>query len=186
MNEGWASFWHYRIYHELKLNDKMHIPFLKSHNQVVRPHTGRINPYHVGFHMFQEIEKKFGINECFLARETCNDASFIRTYLTREICEKLGLFEFVDLEDHYVITEVSDDEGWKNIRTNLIKQIGLNNIPMVYIENIEHDDTMILHHEHDGRDIDLDYAEKVVTHISKIWKSPVKLITTIEDELFEI
>lgn len=185
MNEGWASFWHYRLTHDLKLPDSMHLPFLKSHNQVIRPHPGRVNPYYVGFEMFQDIEKRFGLEECFVARETCNDESFFRTYLTRELCEKLGLFEYSDNKEYYLITDVSDTDGWKNIRSSLIKQTGLNNIPMIYVEDIT-DNTMLLHHEHDGRDIELDYAECVIKHIKDIWKDDVKLITTIEDESFEI
>lgn len=186
MNEGWASTWHYKICHELELDGGMHIPFIKSHNQVIRPHTGAINPYHVGFVMFRDIERRFGIEECFVARETCNDESFIRTYMTRELCEELELFQFAEREDYYLITDVSDDEGWKNIREGLIKQTGSNNIPIIYVEEIEDGDILILHHEYDGRDIETSYAEKVVEHIETIWKNPVKLITTIEDEPFEI
>ena len=185
MNEGWASFWHYRINHELTLPDSMHIPFLKSHNQVIRPHAGGVNPYHVGFVMFQDIEERFGIDECFLARKTCNDESFLRTYLTRELCEKLGFFEFVDNNQHYLISEVSDEDGWKNIRSSLIRQTGMNNIPTIYVENVENG-KLILHHEHDERDLEIEYAERVVDHIKDIWKDKVSLITTIEDEPFEI
>jgi len=185
MNEGWASFWHYRINHELKLPDSMHLPFLKSHNQVIRPHTGGVNPYHVGFVMFQDIEKRFGIDECFHARLTCNDESFLRTYLTRELCEKLGFFEYLDNNEHYLITEVSDNEGWKNIRSSLIKQTGMNNIPVIYVESLENG-KLILHHEHDGRDIEIDYAERVIEHIHDIWKDDVSLLTSIDDEPFEI
>jgi len=43
-----------------------------------------------------------------------------------------------------------------------------------------------LHHEHDGRDLEIDYAERVVEHIRDIWKDDVSLITTIDDEPFEI
>jgi len=185
MNEGWASFWHYRLTHDLKLPDSLHLPFLKSHNQVIRPHPGRVNPYYVGFVMFQDIEERYGLDECFHARETCNDESFFRTYLTRELCEKLGLFEYSDNKEYYLITDVSDNDGWKNIRSSLIKQTGLNNIPMIYVEDITGGE-MILHHEHDGRDIELNYADHVIKHIKDVWKDDVKLITTIEDEPFEI
>lgn len=185
MNEGWASFWHYTINHDLKLPDSMHIPFLKSHNQVIRPHAGGVNPYHVGFVMFQDIKERFGIEECFLARTTCNDESFLRTYLTRELCEKLGFFEYQEQKQHYLISEVSDHDGWKNIRSSLIKQTGMNNIPMIYVESIDNG-TLVLHHEHDGREIELNYAERVISHIRDIWKDEVRLITTIDDEPFEI
>ena len=80
---------------------------------------------------------------------------------------------------------MSDEDGWKNIRNSLIRQTGMNNIPVIYIESIE-DDTMILHHEHDKRDIDINYAKKVLDHVKDLWKGNVRLITTLDDEPFEI
>jgi stage V sporulation protein R len=44
MNEGWASFWHYKTLNKLDLPDSMHIPFLRIHNLVLRPWGGSINP----------------------------------------------------------------------------------------------------------------------------------------------
>ena len=60
MNEGWASFWHYKIMTELDLPQSFHLSFLKFHNQVLRPMVGRINPYHLGFTIFKWIEKNKG------------------------------------------------------------------------------------------------------------------------------
>ena len=73
MNEGWASFWHYKLLHELEIPQKFHIPFLKMHNAVVRPHIGGVNPYHLGFYIFQKIEKENGLDECFFIREVHDD-----------------------------------------------------------------------------------------------------------------
>ena len=53
-------------------------------------------------------------------------------------------------------------------------------------ESIEEGNVLTLHHEHDGRDLELEYAERVVDHISTLWGDVVKLITIIEDEPFEI
>lgn len=187
MNEGWASYWHYRLMHELELPQSLHIPFLKSHNQVVQPHIGRINPYNMGFHLFQKIEERYGLEECFIARETANDASFIRQYLTREDCEELNLFAFSSQKDHYIIDNVSDEEGWKPVKELLIKQVGGNGIPKIYVESIDEGNMLVLHHEHDGRDLELDYADAVVNHLSDLWKDGVvKLLTVIEEEPFEI
>tara|TARA_B100000212_G_C27378333_1_gene535742 strand:- start:806 stop:2110 length:1305 start_codon:yes stop_codon:yes gene_type:complete len=186
MNEGWASYWHYRLMHELKLPSSMHIPFLKTHNEVVRPHPGSINPYHLGFHMFRKIEERYGLEECFIARESLNDESFIRQYLTEEDCEELELFSFSLKRDEYVIDDVSDDIGWKNVKEDLIKQVGGNSIPIIEVESVDESNVLCLIHEHDGRDLELDYADAVVQHISKLWGDVVKLDTIIEDEPFEI
>ena len=46
--------------------------------------------------------------------------------------------------------------------------------------------TLILRHEHDGRDLDLEHAEKVVQHVTYLWGAESKLFTNIEGELWEI
>jgi stage V sporulation protein R len=186
MNEGWASYWHYRLMHELNLDSGMHLPFLKIHNEVVRPHLGSINPYHLGFYMFKKIEERFGLEECFIARESLNDESFIRQYLTEKDCEDLNLFSFSLHKNEYKIDDVSDTQGWKNVKEDLIKQVGGNNIPVITVGAIEEGNILCLQHEHDGRDLDLDYGDAVVRHMTRLWGDIVKLDTTIEDEPFEI
>tara|TARA_R110001592_G_scaffold170253_2_gene407294 strand:+ start:15724 stop:17007 length:1284 start_codon:yes stop_codon:yes gene_type:complete len=187
MNEGWACFWHYKILHELNLDQALHLPFLKSHNQVVRPHIGRINPYHLGFHLFNKIEERFGLKECFIAREVHNDESFLRQYLTQEDCEELNLFAYSPKEGgKTVIDEVSDVEGWKQVKQRLIDQSGSNSIPTIYVDSIEDGTTLVLHHEHDGRDLKIKYAEHVLEHCKHLWGSDVQLITMVDDAPYEI
>ncbi len=186
MNEGWACFWHYKILHELNLPQQYHIPFLKSHNQVVRPHIGRINPYHLGFHLFNKIEERHGLKECFIARDVHHDESFIRQYLTQEDCEELNLFSFSPKKDNYVVDDVSDEEGWKPVKQRLLNQISGNSIPVIYADGIDLGHILILHHEHDGRDLQLEYAAEVVSHCKHLWGSEVKLITMVDDAPYEI
>ena len=186
MNEGWASFWHYRLMHDLNLGSDMHIPFLKTHNEVIRPHEGQVNPYWLGFHMFRKIEERYGLEECFIARESLNDESFIRQYLTQEDCEELELFSYSLHKDEYKIDDVGDEQGWKNIREDLIKQVGGNSIPLIMVDDIDESNVLCLVHDHDGRDLELDYADAVCRHISALWGDVVKLDTIIEDEPFEI
>ena len=45
---------------------------------------------------------------------------------------------------------------------------------------------MIIKHEHDGRDLELSYANKVVEHVKTLWGADVKFFTVIEDEMWEI
>ena len=186
MNEGWASFWHYKIMLELDLPQEFHLAFLKSHNQVLRPMVGRINPYHLGFTIFSWIHKNKGLEECFIAREVHNDESFIRTYLNREICEELNLFSYSKKKKEWTIDDISDEDGWKQIREDLIKNVGLNSMPNIYVKELQKDFTLILEHEHDGRDLDLDYAHNVCEHIIDLWGDEFKFYTVIEDDAFEI
>jgi len=189
LNEGWASFWHYKLLHELDLPQKYHLPFLKMHNAVVRPHIGGVNPYHLGFYIFQKIEKEKGLEECFFIREVHDDESALRMYLEEEDMYNLNFFEFQKNEKtgNTNITEVSDKEGWKIVKNQLIKNTGINSIPLIYINDVDKKNkTLELKHEHDGRDLELKYAEEVVKSIKHIWDGEVKLFTIVEEDMWEI
>jgi stage V sporulation protein R len=186
MNEGWASMHHYDLCHELNLDAGLHLPILKSHNQVIRPHIGGLNPYHMGFTIFKDIEKRFGYEECLIARETAHDVSFIRQYLTQELCEDLGLFSYSEKRKAGItIDEIHDEDGWKIIKEDLISNIGTNGIPVIYIDETDCGQ-LVLRHEHDGRDLELDYADNVIRHVNALWPEGAKLFTILEEELWEI
>lgn len=63
MNEGWATFWHYHLMHEMynegHITEGFIMEFLHSHSSVVfqpdfdDPRYSGINPYALGFAMFQ-------------------------------------------------------------------------------------------------------------------------------------
>ena len=190
MNEGWASFWHYRILHDLELEDEHHIPFLKTHNAVLRPWGLKINPYHLGFEIFKDIEKRFGIEECFAARETCNDENFVMQYLTEEKAIELNLFTFSPKgrkNPDWTVDDVLDgEESWYDVRAALLQSVAGNMIPAIYVDDLRKDNTLVLRHEHDGRDLELDYADNCVKLLKNIWNGPIKLLTEIEEEEFEI
>ena len=186
MNEGWASYWHYKLMHELELPQEYHIPFLKSHNQVIRPHIGGLNPYHLGFHLFQKIEERYGKDHIFMVREINHDVSFLREYLTEEDLIDLNLFSFSKKRGGYSIDEISDVDGWKLVKEDLIKNVSDSTIPKIFVENIDDGNILVVKHEHDGRDLELNYADEVVKHVQTLWGDPVKLLTVIEDEPWEI
>lgn len=187
MNEGWASLTHYDLCHELDMPQEWHIPFIKMHNQVIRPHIGGLNPYHMGFVIFQDIRERFGMEECLIARECAHDVSFIRQYLTHDLCEKLGLFSFSEKKKKGItIDEIHDGDGWEKVKSTLLTTVGTNGIPVIYVDDVERDGTLVLKHEHDGRDLELDHADEVANHIKELWGSEVKLFTIIEEEIWEI
>ena len=187
MNEGWACMIHEKIVQALKLPDKYHISFLRLHNQVVRPHLGQVNPYHLGYKIFKYIEKHHGFNECLRVREIHNDETFIKRYLNQELCQELNLFSFSFDKRASVnrVAEISDDMGWQTVRDDLIKNVGLNSIPVVLVKELQKDGTLVLEHQHDGRDIELSEANKVLEFINDLWSGDVKFTTIIEEETWE-
>lgn len=182
MNEGWACFWHYRILNELHLPQGLHLEFLKRHNQVVRPFAGGLNPYHLGFCIFMDLNKRYeGDNKMlFQVRQDQRDASFIRLYLTEELCRELNLFEYQKSGRDFIIREVADEEGWKKIRDTLAKSVGIHSIPSIQVSEVKKSDHMlILEHEWDGRELHLQYALETLKHMARLWRRKVRLHTSV-------
>jgi len=187
MNEGWACTIHYKIINELNLPDNLHLPFIKLHNQVVRPHLGQLNPYHLGFKMFEKIIDEHGFEEAMMVREVHNDISFIRFYCDQPFMEDMNYFSysFKKANKSITIDDISNNDGWESVRDELIKNVGLNRVPVIFVDEVEKGNTLCLTHEHDGRDLDLTYARKVFDHIKALWKDEVKLVTIVENEIWE-
>ena len=187
MNEGWACTIHYKIINELNLPDSLHLPFIKLHNQVVRPHLGQLNPYHLGYKLFEKIIDEGGFEEAKIVREVHNDMSFLRFYVDQDFMEDMNYFSYSFKKSKKAITidDISDESGWESVRNELIKNVGLSRVPVIFVDEVEKDNTLCLIHEHDGRDLDLAYARKVFDHINTLWRDEVKLVTIVENEIWE-
>ena len=106
MNEGWASYWHARLLREADfIPQNEYLDAIKTHSDVVRPHAAdkqaslSINPYHLGFCMWESIIDNLGMKKAFEIRAQDDDFSFIRNYLTEELAEELKLFRFKASKD---------------------------------------------------------------------------------------
>lgn len=208
MNEGWASYWHHKILNELHLPEGLHLEFLVRHNQVLRPTPGGLNPYHLGFIIWQDIEKRWnegttgreyqndrpnrdiasmdenetpGRKKIFEVRQSDRDASFLRRFLTPELMRELDLFQHEKRGKERVITRVSDEEHWQQVKSTLVANVGMGSIPVILIQDADHGGsrTLYLIHEHDGRDLQLEYAEQTLKHVQCLWRRSVVLETII-------
>ena len=122
-----------------------------------------------------------------IVREAHNDISFLRFYCDQQFMEEMNYFSysFKKSQKNITIDDISDEEGWEAVRTELIKNVGLNRVPVVFVDEVERDNTLCLTHEHDGRDLDLTYARKVYDNIATLWKDHVRLISIVENEIWE-
>ena len=198
MNEGWASFWHHRILNSLELPQELHLEFLVRHNQVVRPIEGSLNPYHIGLKTWEDILRRFdgaeagenadtppptgqGLAKIFEVRSADRDVSFLRRFLTEELMRELDLFQYEPKGNDLVISQVSDNEGWKKVKDTLIRSVGMGTIPVIQIDDANYGDNRVLfvRHDHDGRDLHLEYAEKTLAYLYRLWGREVQLETVI-------
>ena len=201
MNEGWASFWHKRILEALDLPQGLRLEFFVRHTQVLSPTPGAINPYYVGMKVWEDIEKRwthpspeevkeFGpkketaSEKLIEVREVERDSSFLRRYLTEELIRELNLFEYQSRGNEKVVSRVADQENWQAIKDTLLQNVGTGTIPVIKVEDADYNNnrTLFLKHYHDGRDLQIEYAEKTLQYLRQLWGRDVVLETVVNDK----
>jgi stage V sporulation protein R len=199
MNEGWATYWHKRILDSLELPQEMQLEFLVRHNQVVRPFPQGINPYHLGLKVWEDIYRRreeptpeeaeelepeplSGTEKIFEVREVDRDVSFLRRHLTGKLIRELNLFEYEKRRESLVVSNIADGYGWRSIKETLLQNVGMNAIPVIKVEDADYSQNRILYlmHYHDGRDLQLEYAEKTLSYIHRLWQRDVALETVVD------
>lgn len=201
MNEGWASFWHREIMNSLKLPQELHLEFLVRHNQVVQPHPRGLNPYHLGLKLWDDIKrrhdeptpeeiekygkpKQTGAQAIFEARSADRDISFLRRFLTEELMREMDMFEYEQRDDKTVISKVSDKDSWREVKETLLKNVGMGTIPVIKIQDADynHNRALYLKHDHEGRDLQFEYAERTLGHLHRLWGREVALETIVNNK----
>lgn len=179
MNEGWASLWHARIMRDLDLSPEESLEFARMHAAVLAPSRFQLNPYHLGFHIFEDIERRYGQAKIFEVRETETDVSFLRNYLTKEICERLDLYLYAKEGEEWRIKAT----GWETVRDGIVKQISNCGFPYIYAEDHDYLRRGELYLRHGFEDVELDsvYLKRTLTHVHHIWQRPVHLETVEEN-----
>ena len=196
LNEGFASFWHARIMRELDLSDADFTAFAQMHAGVLAPQRMRINPYHLGYKILEDIERRWdnpteeerakgqqpgkGREKIFEVREIESDLSLLRNYLTKELVEDLDLYLYHKEGDEWVIVE----KNWEKVRDSIVAS--MTNFGYPYITVVDADfngnSELVLRHHHEGQDLDLAYAQKTLEYVQYIWSRPVYLETVVEGQ----
>ena len=183
MNEGWASYWHARLLREADfLPQSEYLDAIKTHSDVVRPHAvGQqaslsINPYHLGFCMWEDIIERHGLERAFAIRAQDDDFSFIRNYLTEDLAHELQLFCYEADRDGGVEAIAAD---MNELRDTILAPKYNFGAPAIAVRHVRTDGTLELDHESeaDGRGLDLKRAERVIEYIHQLWRRPVRLDT---------
>lgn len=183
MNEGWASYWHARLLRDADfLPSDLYVQAIKTHSDVVRPYAGTdqvalsVNPYHLGFSMWESIVEEQGEEQARAIMESEDDFGFIRNHLTHELADQLGLFQYKAKANGKIRVE-SDDIDL--IREEILAPKFNFGTPRVAVSELKTDGSLVLRHEHetDSRGLDLQRAQKVLEYVQKIWRRPVVLHT---------
>ena len=209
MNEGWATFWHYTLLNELydqgRVDDGFMLEFLQNHSQVIyqppfdSPYYSGINPYALGFAMFQDIRRiceaptdedrqwfpdiagSDWLATLKFAMESFKDESFIQQFLSPRLIREFKLFSLMDdsERDYIEINAIHNESGYQAIRNRLSEQYNLSiqepNI-QVYSADVRGDRSLTLQHlRQHHRPLDADTAQEVLRHLHRLWGFDVHL-----------
>lgn len=223
MNEGWASFWHHTILHDMDdmglLSDAHMLEFKASHSNVLfqpefdSPYfSGRMNPYALGFAMFQDIkricmepteeDKKYFPNiagngdwlSTFKdAMENFKDESFIEQYLSPAVMREFNLFAYKDDADDYEleITGIHEPKGFQKVREVLASNYRLaDNQPVLEVTEYHHktDRRLVLTHtSYNDKPLDEKNFNEVLKHMYQLWEHPIVVESVdLEDNLLDV
>jgi len=205
MNEGWATYWHDRIFHALPGRPaEFDVEYARRMSGVAVPGTYQFNPYHLGWSLWKDIYRRWehpdaeqldpwgrpggeGDRKLFEVRDTEDDASFVANYLTDELIAELKLFRYQWAQDRgdealYRVLDVPDAEGYERIRMAAVMQVGHNLFPMLRVvdANCYHDRTLVLEHVHDGRDLKIFEPELPLRELRAILRDRGKLAGEVQ------
>ena len=201
MNEGWASTWHARIMRRMGeigvISDAETLEFAQLHASVLSPSRTSLNPYYLGFKIFEDIEQRWdnptkeeqerlgrkpgmGKQKIFEVRELDNDVSFLRNYLTEDLIKELDLYLYKKEGDDWVIAE----KNWEKVRDTIVASMTNFGRPYLVVDNGDYrgNRELYIKHLYEGQELDLPYAEKTLQHVYLLWGRPVHLETIYENK----
>jgi len=210
MNEGWATFSHFYIMNRLHdkglLTDGAMLEFFHTHSGVLyqptfdkRGYSG-FNPYYLGFEMFRDIKRicedptdedkewfpdfagSNWLETCLHAVENFRDESFIGQFLSPTMIRKMKLFTLNNntKSEHYIVKDIHDNRGYKNIRQALANMYNVSNmIPDIEVAEADFTSSRALtlrHNAVNGKSLTKD-AQEVLKHVKRLWGYQVKLLS---------
>ena len=197
MNEGWAAYWHLRIMRELDLSQEEYMQFAEMHANVLAPSRRSINPYLVGLKLWEDIERRWdepteeeqkklgrqagqGRAKIFEVRTQENDVSFLRNYLTRDLVDELDLYLYRYENGQWIVVE----KDWEKIRDMLVRSMTNFGQPYIVVEDGDYkrNHELYLRHCYEGQDLDMDYADRTLRYIHRLWGRTVHLETVLDDK----
>ena len=208
LNEGWASFTHYymmnRLWDKGLLSDGAMLEFYQLHGNVLyqpdfdSKYYSGLNPYYLGFNIFSEIRRVCEaptdedreyfpdlagtpwVDACIDAVANYRDESFIRQFLTPNLCRKMGLFLLNDdSKSDYNVTAIHDATGFKKIRKALADQyLTENYMPKIEVVDVDHYNTRkltLMYYKNGDKVLSKDMV-RVLKYVEDLWGFPVEMV----------
>jgi len=197
MNEGFAVYVHTELMIKLDVSPTDFVEYTQLHEKVVQSGGNKfnMNPYYLGFRIFKDIESRWdemhkngesditGYEKILEVVEGEDDVSFIRNYLTEELCEDMQLFVYdqsTDMMGNQIVEIKSKDLD--DVKEYLTKKLYNYAAPGIVIDNVTSYSIELVHTSSNIGTLDLNHTKKVMTYIYELWGIPVNIQTVSEDQ----
>jgi len=196
-----------KMFEEGYLDDGFMMEFLHNHSSVVfqpdfdSKYYSGLNPYTLGYNILKDMKRmsleptsedlewfpniagKGNWKEEFLfIIENFKDDTFILQYLSPKVIRDMKLFEISDesYSRFYRVTDIHDEEGYRNIRKNLSEHYNRSRyVPdiQVFDVDIHGDRTLTLEYTSiDEKELSANSVNGVLPHIKYLWGFPVRIL----------
>ena len=208
MNEGWASYWHSKLMTEFALDGDELVDYADRNASVLSSGGGRsLNPYKLGIELYRSIEERWnkgqfgkewedcdtmeerrhwdrrlglGRKKIFEVRALYNDVTFIDEFLTPEFCieHKMFTYAWSNRNDRFEI----DAREFKAIKDKLLFRLTNFGNPFIFVDDGNHENRaeLLLRHDHQGADLDVEKARETLRCLHRVWKRPASILTLID------
>jgi stage V sporulation protein R len=206
MNEGWASYWHEKLFLQDERIRGHEVDFARIHSGVASlPRVG-LNPYALGMRLFYQIEEmadkgrlseRFqrirdmearenfdektgeGGRHIFTVRENLSDFMFIQTFVDQDFVDRYNLFVAGKRlnEDKMVWEYYVQSRKAEDYRQMLLDT--LYHPPHIEIDEQRSGDRVLsLTHRFEGKPLVKEYIANTMMGIEYLWGAPVHLETS--------
>jgi stage V sporulation protein R len=206
MNEGWASYWHEKLFLQDDRINGHEVDFARTHSGVTSMPRVGLNPYALGMRLFYYIEqladkgkysiefrrlldarqrKQFdaktgqGMDFLFKLRDNQNDFMFINTFVDQDFMDQYKLF--------VAGKRLNEQRGvWeyyvKSRSAESYRQMLLDTLYHPPCIDIDHEKSknsdLYLVHRFEGKPLVKDFIANTMLGVEYLWGAPVKLETS--------
>jgi stage V sporulation protein R len=202
MNEGWASYWHEKLFMSDDRIKGHEISFAKVNAKVTSLNRVGLNPYAIGWRLFMFIEesqnkgkytyefnkisnvderKDFnkstnsGRDFIFHVRENYNDLTFFNSFLNQDFVDKHKLMVVGQRINQQKMVKEYYVKSRKAEDYKKMIINGLYHPPYIKVRNVA--DTLYLEHVFEGKELYRDYIPNTLIGIEYLWGNKVQLET---------
>jgi len=134
----------------------------------------------------QEQKEKYkraegeGRKKIFEVRETENDISFLRNYLSKDLIEEMDLYLYKKQGTDWKVVE----KDWEVVRDVIVSSLTNCGFPYIVVEDGDYgkQGDLYLKHIYEGVEMDVFYLEKTLPCVYQIWGRKVHIETIIDSK----